>query len=443
MGSLLVHGVGARAESTGVTGGGQSHNNMQPSAPLNYLIRAGGDFANVGEVRMFAGGYAPGGYLLANGAEVAITSNETLFSLIGTTYGGDGRVTFALPDLRGRAAVHSGAGPGLSPRAVGDAWGSERVTLADSHLPGHTHTLPWSGGGATGSAGGGSAHPNMQPSLGMHGRVALAGIFPSNGGEATTPFLGEVRLHASSFIDSAAYVPADGQTMVINQNMALFALLGTTYGGNGTTNFALPDLRGRAAVGASSSNPWGLGSYTGSETVTLSEDNMPGHVHAVPGDVTGSTGGDQPHANVQPSLTLNYIVATEGIFPTSSTALNDIFLGEIRLLAGNQIPPGWELAHGQMLSIASNPQLFTLLGVTYGGDGEVTFALPDLRGHTAIGMGEGTGLSERVLGERIGTEWETLTVDQLPGHSHTFVPEPGAFSLGLFMAMTGLARRRR
>jgi microcystin-dependent protein len=95
----------------------------------------------VGEIRMFAGSFAPINWAICDGSLLPISENETLFVLIGTTYGGDGESTFALPDLRGRAPVHMGTGSGLTPRFLGEAAGVETVTLTAAQIPAHTHTL--------------------------------------------------------------------------------------------------------------------------------------------------------------------------------------------------------------------------------------------------------------------------------------------------------------
>jgi microcystin-dependent protein len=95
----------------------------------------------VGEIRMFAGNFAPLGWLKCEGQLVSINEYETLFVLIGTTYGGDGQSTFALPDLRGRIPVHQGTGPGLTTRTIGETFGTEEVTLTVNNIPAHTHTL--------------------------------------------------------------------------------------------------------------------------------------------------------------------------------------------------------------------------------------------------------------------------------------------------------------
>ena len=96
----------------------------------------------------------------------------------------------------------------------------------------------------------------------------------------------------------------------------------------------------------------------------------------------------------------------------------DPFIGEIRIFAGNFAPQGWALCNGQLLSIAEYTALFALLGTTYGGDGQTTFALPNLNGRLAIHQGQGTGLSARAIGSQVGEQQVTLQTSQLPAHSH-------------------------
>lgn len=165
----------------------------------------------IGEIKMFAGNFAPQGWALCDGQLLPIAQNAALFSLLGTTYGGDGRTTFALPDLRGRVPLHPGQGPGLSQRRLGEKSGQESVTLSEAQMPAHTHTAqarPVSAGrndpenallarrraydgepaptvtmhpDAIGSAGGGQDHENMQPYLCINFIIALQGLFPSRG----------------------------------------------------------------------------------------------------------------------------------------------------------------------------------------------------------------------------------------------------------------------
>ncbi len=105
------------------------------------------DYSGMGEIKMFAGTFAPRGWAFCDGQLLSISSNSALFSILGTTYGGDGRTTFALPDMRGRVAVHSGegTGPGLTTRPLGQKWGAENNILTEGQLPAHSHTATLEG----------------------------------------------------------------------------------------------------------------------------------------------------------------------------------------------------------------------------------------------------------------------------------------------------------
>jgi microcystin-dependent protein len=180
----------------------------------------------LGQITLFAGNFAPRDWAFCDGQLLAISQNTALFSILGTTYGGDGRTTFALPDLRGRAPIHSGSGsgPGLSPRQLGSRSGTEINTLNVTQMPSHNHTsdlkvssgnaaqqaatggssiaTPGAPGGrgfdatygfnqttpdtslngasvTTGNTGGSSPVNNMQPYLAINYIIALVGIFPS------------------------------------------------------------------------------------------------------------------------------------------------------------------------------------------------------------------------------------------------------------------------
>lgn len=160
---------------------------------------------------MFAGTFAPRGWAYCDGQLLAIAQNDILFSLFGTIYGGDGRTTFGLPDLRGRLPLHAGTGPGYSPRKLGSLGGSETETLTVNQLPAHTHdyngnTQPGNMNTPAGNVvaaraaaptysesdqdtnmasnsiantGRSQAHTNLMPSLCVHFIVALFGIYPS------------------------------------------------------------------------------------------------------------------------------------------------------------------------------------------------------------------------------------------------------------------------
>lgn len=163
----------------------------------------------VGEIRLFAGNFEPNGWAFCDGRLLAIAENVVLFQLLGTTYGGDGVQTFALPDLRGRVPVHQGPGPGAN-HVIGERAGTETVTLTTPQLPPHTHTLRASTAaaslttpagnllagtavasydntaagtpmatGAIAAAGGSQPHENVAPSLVLNYIIALFGIFPS------------------------------------------------------------------------------------------------------------------------------------------------------------------------------------------------------------------------------------------------------------------------
>jgi len=116
----------------------------------------------VGEIRLFGASFAPAGWAMCNGALMPISENDTLFTLIGTTYGGDGQETFGLPDLQGRIPIHQGQGPGITQNyQIGEKAGVESVTLTTQQLPAHPHTLMASTdpGNATGPAGNVLANP--------------------------------------------------------------------------------------------------------------------------------------------------------------------------------------------------------------------------------------------------------------------------------------------
>jgi len=100
----------------------------------------------------------------------------------------------------------------------------------------------------------------------------------------------------------------------------------------------------------------------------------------------------------------------------------DQFLGSITLVGFNFAPVGWAFCNGQLMAINQNQALFALLGTQFGGDGQTTFALPDLRGRVPVHQGQGAGLSNYVMGEVLGSESVTLTTQQIPAHTHTVAP---------------------
>ncbi len=434
---------------TSETGGGQPFSNLQPSLALTEFVQSqgvypsegggGNDLAFIGQVRRFAGNFAPGSFPRTEGQLLPIAQNTALFSLYGTTYGGDGETTFGMPDLGGRAVVH----PNGSALRLGAKIGTNDVTLSQSQMPNHNHSLPVPLN-VTGTAGGGQSFSNTQPSQALNHIIALTGIYPTEeSGTGGQKFLGQVSLFGGNFAPGG-WALAEGQLLAISQHDALFSLLGTTYGGDGETTFGLPDLRERTAVHAGSGGPYRLGEQMGSADVTLSEAQMPTHHHtyAPANALTGDAGGGAALSNMQPSLAINYIVATQGVFPSrEGGAPDETFLGEVAMFAGNFAPRGWAFADGQLLPIAQNQALYSLLGTTYGGDGEVTFALPDLRGRALL-HADGGAWS---LGQFGGSESTFLTVANLPAHTHSVpVPEPSSLLLlSLGFSTATLVRWRR
>ena len=170
----------------------------------------------IGMLALFGFNFQPRGWAFCNGQLIPIAQNSALFALLGTTFGGDGQTTFALPDLRGRVAVGMGTGPGLSSYVMGQVSGTENVTLLSTQMPQHNHFMTASGDGptqatasgaslgsqartggtmptiytngattpvqmasATSVAGGNQAHNNIQPYLALNYCIAMEGIFPS------------------------------------------------------------------------------------------------------------------------------------------------------------------------------------------------------------------------------------------------------------------------
>lgn len=113
------------------------------------------------------------------------------------------------------------------------------------------------------------------------------------------------------------------------------------------------------------------------------------------------------------------------LFGSTKSYSQEVYIGEIAAVGFNFEPVGWRYCNGQLLPIAEYDALFALIGTTYGGDGQTTFALPDYRGRTLIGVGQGPGLSNRTLGESGGSRSATLTVANLPAHEHSIGANTG------------------
>jgi microcystin-dependent protein len=279
-------------------------------------------------------------------------------------------------------------------------------------------------------------------------------------------FIGEIRPFAGSLVP-AGWLRCDGSLVSSTEQAALFAVIGTTFGGDGTS-FCLPDLRGRAVVGTGQGT--GLSNYTmaqtgGQETVVLREAELPGHQHNLLGTMKASTaaattrqpfdttpargedmylkpaevpadtfaantiqgqtdvvGEGKAHDNMQPSLAVSYIIASQGIKPQDYKAdpypqldATLPYITQIQLVAFDFIPDMFVRCEGQVLLKASYPPAFALLGARYGGDGTTTFGIPDLRSRVPYGQRAEVG-----QGTKTGTETVSVSLAQLPKHSHNF-----------------------
>ena len=360
----------------------------------------------VGEIRQFAFHLPgkPATWLPCDGSLLLIADYELLYQVIQTSFGGDGITTFGVPDLRGRVPVH------MAPNyPLGQKGGNETLALDSSHLPRHTHTVhassatsdvavptgtaTWGvfvneanpgqtapGYAATAdstlaaeaivTAGASSPVSMMQPYLALTFMIATFGIVPSTSGSAgaAAPYVGEIRAVAFSLIP-AGWISCDGQTLPITGNQMLFSLLGTNFGGTGSTTFGIPSLGARALLGTcpagDAPSPIGpppaapvcepIGTLSGVVSEMLTMAQMPSHNHAVLGstalgtshlpagnlwaeahagatssfaytaatpDVTmspqalGTAGTSQPFPVLQPLQVIRYLLATTGLYPS-------------------------------------------------------------------------------------------------------------------------------
>lgn len=369
------------------------------------------DEAFVGEIFLIPYSYAPVGFAFCDGRLLNIGDYEALFSLIGTMYGGDGVRTFALPDLRGRVPL------GVSNSyAAGQAGGNAVTQLMSANIRNHTHSIAPNAeirmktGTVADTPSPVNAYPapaagtprysseadekmvarpvneltspsgaplysepnstanlpvnNMMPYLCMNFVIALEGIYPGNALIKEFQYISDIIM--VSFIDRIprGYALCNGAELPINQNAALYSLLGNNYGGDGVQKFKLPDLRGSVPIGAGAGP--GLTRRTLSETggvttVTLTADNLPPHTHTVREDrlrlpagstnnthnptgayagtsaagnlysANAGTGVSAPLAatlsvdngtaaspvnNMQPYLAIQFLIAIEGAYPS-------------------------------------------------------------------------------------------------------------------------------
>jgi microcystin-dependent protein len=357
-----------------------------------FLLSSSFSFSQIGmfgEIRLFAGTFAPSDWYFCNGYILNIADYSGLFASIGSVYGGDGVTNFALPDLRGRLVVGQGQGPSLSNYVLGQTGGNATITYGADNLPAHSHSVtiqscsdagdqdnPAGNVPATAgtnlynstvnaemgdssmsinlsNSGAGETQNNVQPYLGINYIICYNGIYV----QTENPYVGEIKLIATSFIPPN-WVECSGQILNITDNIQLFSLLGTTYGGDGRTTFAVPDLRGRVPI-SYQSGKYAIGQQGGTENESITLAKMATHNHAgsatlrvysgignsdtpvdnfpainpqrdfefsstqtatselnsVTTDTTG-TYSVQPVDNRQPYNTIKYIICTSGVYPS-------------------------------------------------------------------------------------------------------------------------------
>lgn len=353
----------------------------------------------------------------AEGQSLEISSYTAAFQTLGSAFGGNGSSHFSLPDLRGCLALPAGAGDGVPEVTFAQRSGAETFTLPATSVPAHRHLV---GGAATPIGGQGSSFPlGSPPALGLNYLI--------NG-------QGEIRLFSGNFAPQG-WIPAAGQELSMWEHFSLYDAIGTTYGGDGVSTFKVPDLRGRILIGAGTGtglSPRALGESFGSPTSSLSTENLPAHHHTVAGYPDTSASGTtlpQGFAKSRPSAVVQFGIVSQGIYPSfggNPFTVGERILGEVVTFAG-PLPDDVLPADGRHLSIAQNTALFSLLLTQFGGNGQTTFALPDLRGRTPVGRGSGPGLSPHPLAQQLGEESHVLTAAELPPHQHNLPQTPVTF----------------
>ncbi len=219
----------------------------------------------LGEIRMVGFNFAPTGWAFCAGQVMGIAQNSALFALLGTTFGGNGQVTFGLPDYRGRSPVGMGAGPGLTPVDQGEASGTENVTLLSTQMPQHTHAAVFAGQSS-----------------------------PVSGTAATT-----VSVDVGTNAAEPMVAPAQGATAYLSATTAKAGLQAVTFNG----------LYANTAPGSTKASLGGINASTAGAGLS---STAAGNVTVAP------AGGSQPVPVRNPYLGTNFIIALEGIFPSRS-----------------------------------------------------------------------------------------------------------------------------
>ena len=413
---------------------------------------------------------APQGFLFEDGSAVSRTLYADLFAVIGTTFGsGDGATTFNLPDSRGRTSVNIST-TDTEFDVIGERTGSANEQLTIAQIPSHTHQVPYLASGdpsdylgGSGAAygmstsyssrsgaynmlepvGGGATHNNMQPSI-----VKMAAIkyrAPS-GTTSTLPAGTSVQGYWASAPNG--YLLENGAAVSRSTYSDLFAVTGTVHGiGNGSTTFNVPDSRGRTSVNLSASDSEfdAIGERSGAKTEQLTIAQIPSHTHQVPFLVSGSdvsdylggsaapyglssnyasrsgvynmlepVGGNGAHNNIQPSIVKRYAIK----HTAAASSLDDSPKGTSIQGYWTSAPSGYLLENGAAVSRSTYAGLFAVIGTTYGsGNGSTTFNVPDSRGQLGVIKNDALGILDE-MGEKYGAKSVTLTIAQLPSHTH-------------------------
>jgi microcystin-dependent protein len=434
------------------------------------------DGSLVGTVALWINDIIPPGWLGCDGVQLLIADYPDLYEVIGTRFGGDGIDNFNLPDLRGRVAVGFGQGIGLTNRTIGMKGGEERHTLTVSELAAHNHTATASQGTHTHSDSGhqhycsGVDHTHWCSGVDhLHGDDHYHGI---GGGQFN-------HSHTYAWLGGGSGFGGNGYGVITSNTGASTLPGGSTnwksqqgYGAQtGACDRSMNFYSGAADRGLAQ---WTDIRYAAISTVsagaiTVSVANIGGNashenmspflvlnyiIKALLGDlVNGTPGPAGPAATTNVGVTTTLPAGSQATVTnvgTESDAILDFGIpegdqgvkgdkgdqgdkgdtgdrgesgsedvGSIKAWPSVSPPVSWMLADGVEISRVVFPDLFSLIGVTYGaGDGSTTFNLPDLRSRFVIGAGQGVGLTDRVLGVTGGEENHILSVVEMPVHSH-------------------------